>query len=123
MALSWTVAKDVLSQTEKDRICCVQLNTVNGVIDWGKASTEFGAASSDSMRVMYRSAIKKIKDAGGADANATPTNDSPMKATPKGRRKRKIDDDSIQKFTPKKPRGNKKTQAGNKEEPAEGDAV
>ncbi|KAK5006383.1 hypothetical protein LTR28_006564, partial [Elasticomyces elasticus] len=92
-------------------------------IDWGKATNEFGAASSESMRVMYRSAIKKIKDAGGADANATPTNDSPAK-TSKGGRKRKTDDDSSPtKATPKKPRGNKKTQAGDKKEPAEGDAV
>ena len=36
-------------------------------INWEKATKDFGCASVDSMRVMTRSALKKVADAGGKE--------------------------------------------------------
>jgi len=68
-------------------------------IDWQKATTEFGAASVESMRVMTRSALKKIDAA--ANGGTVPA----KKATP---RKRKADADDEGAAKPKKGKGGKK---------------
>ncbi|TKX25887.1 hypothetical protein C1H76_1731 [Elsinoe australis] len=108
---SFEVAKAVLSETDKNRILAIYLSmeNPNSITDWSTATTAFGAASEDSMRVMLRSALKKIKDAGGeiaADGSTLPA--APAKKSGPGR-KRKADGDATTSpaKTPKKGRGKK----------------
>lgn len=128
---SFEVAKAVLSETDKNRILAIYLSmeNPNSIVcdpfnihswrtshslkclqtDWSTATTAFGAASEDSMRVMLRSALKKIKDAGGeiaADGSTLPA--APAKKSGPGR-KRKADGDATTSpaKTPKKGRGKK----------------
>lgn len=93
---SYAIAKEVLSDTEKNRILCLFLNTDHsGVrqpfpspltiwqarspansqpqIDWKKATEAFDCASVESMRVMTRSTLKKITDAEKNGGVPTPT--------------------------------------------------
>ncbi|PNS15511.1 hypothetical protein CAC42_770 [Sphaceloma murrayae] len=90
---SYQVAKDVLSETDKNRILAIyfSMESPNASVDWSVATNTFGAASEESMRVMLRNALKKIKDAGGeiaADGSNIPASVTPKK---KGGRKRKTD--------------------------------
>lgn len=110
---NFEVAKTVLSANDKDRLVCLYLNcdpkavshqleflqsalhadNRTPQIDWAKATTQFGAASVESMRVMTRSALKKIETAeakGGVPAGTAAA--TPKKAA--GGRKRKADADA-----------------------------
>ncbi|KAM0719187.1 hypothetical protein Q7P37_005092 [Cladosporium fusiforme] len=90
MAYNYKIAKEVLSDKDKERIVCIHLNrTADGKIDWDKAAAEFDCASAASMQVMTRSTLKKITDAGGKMGEG----DATVAATPKktGARKRKAD--------------------------------
>ncbi|EGP84840.1 unnamed protein product [Zymoseptoria tritici ST99CH_1E4] len=88
MSYNYQIAKDAISQPEKDRAFCIFLNTTNGVTNWEKATTDFKSASVDSMKVSWRNTLKKIEKAGGkldgGDTSTTP-------ATPKSSaKKRKV---------------------------------
>ncbi|GAB7343832.1 hypothetical protein MBLNU457_1800t1 [Dothideomycetes sp. NU457] len=114
----YKVALNVLSEQNKNRLLACYLSTENpgSTTDWDHATASFGAASPESMRVMVRNALKKIKEAGGeGGALAAPNKSTPKSA--KGR-KRKTDDDndaaeagadaSPSKKVTKKPRGRPK---------------
>ncbi|KAM3417812.1 hypothetical protein BST61_g6038 [Cercospora zeina] len=101
-----TIAREVLSEAEKDRLLAVALSTSadNSTINWEKASTEFGAASVDSMRVSVRNIYKKLDKAGaGANADGAAATPGPSKAT-----KRKTADTEDGEPKAKKPRASKK---------------
>ncbi|KAF2211887.1 hypothetical protein CERZMDRAFT_84862 [Cercospora zeae-maydis SCOH1-5] len=75
------IAREILSEPEKDRLLAVALNTVavNAATNWEKASAEFGAASVDSMRVSIRNIHKKL-DKAGANADGAAATPDPPKA-------------------------------------------
>ena len=77
-------------------------NLTQQQINWEKATRDFGAASVESMRVMTRSALKKIADAGGKEGVAG----DPKKVAAAGtKRKGKADadgGDDEEAATPKK---------------------
>ncbi|GAB7352778.1 hypothetical protein MBLNU459_g3125t1 [Dothideomycetes sp. NU459] len=117
MPYSYKIAMDVLSDTDKNRLVAVYLNSDGANVDWQRATTAFGAASVESMKVMVRMALKKIEKAGGKDdvyATTKPINETPKKTAKAGRpAKRKtaeeVDDDDdddedgvVTKPTPKK---------------------
>lgn len=78
---SYSIAKNVLSDTEKNRLLCLFLNMDHSSvrpphslfycladlderqINWAKATEEFECKSIDSMRVMTRATFKKITEA------------------------------------------------------------
>ncbi|PSK56559.1 hypothetical protein B9Z65_6183 [Elsinoe australis] len=108
---SFEVAKAVLSETDKNRILAIYLSmeNPNSITDWSTATAAFGAASEDSMRVMLRSALKKIKDAGGeiaADGSTVPATPA-KKGGPGSKRKADGDATTTPAKTPKKGRGKK----------------
>ena len=53
-------------------------------INWEKATRDFGAASVESMRVMTRTALKKIEKAGGKEGVAA----TPAKAGGSGKKRK-----------------------------------
>ena len=118
MSYNFEIAKAVLSENDKNRLMCLYLNceptAVSGSsntqhtvcstcthdsqmgnltqqqINWEKATRDFGAASVESMRVMTRSALKKIADAGGKEGV---TGDPKKVAAAGNKRKGKADTD------------------------------
>ncbi|KAK5135929.1 hypothetical protein LTR08_004387 [Meristemomyces frigidus] len=71
MSYDYKIAKDVLSDTDKNRLLCLYLScqtaAVNGCVDWDKAAAMFDCASVDSMKVMTRTILKKVEKAGGKE--------------------------------------------------------
>ncbi|OQO04613.1 hypothetical protein B0A48_09535 [Cryoendolithus antarcticus] len=65
MPYDYEIAKAALSEADKNRILCLYLNCDAKAINWEKATKDFGCASVDSMKVMARTALKKIETAGG----------------------------------------------------------
>lgn len=62
---SYSVAKSVLNEMDKNRFLCLYLHSNQSAIDWKGASRDYGCASVDSFRVLTNRALKKIADAGG----------------------------------------------------------
>ena len=62
---SYSVAKSVLNEMDKNRFLCIYLHSNQSAIDWQSASRDYGCASVDSFRVLTNRALKKIADAGG----------------------------------------------------------
>ncbi|KAF2424453.1 hypothetical protein EJ08DRAFT_663906 [Tothia fuscella] len=62
---SWKKAKDVLTQTEKDRLCCVFLSCIDQVkpttADYQLGSEEFEAALGGFSK-SYQNTLKKLRD-------------------------------------------------------------
>ncbi|KAK4540012.1 hypothetical protein LTR36_009910 [Oleoguttula mirabilis] len=105
MSYDYKIAKDVLSDTDKNRIVCLYLScnttAINGLIDWEKARAAFDCTSVDSMKVMTRSALKKIEKAGGKEG----VDAEPEKAKSAGSKKKRgkvPDDGDEQEESPKK---------------------
>lgn len=97
MPYDFNIAKSTISEGEKDRFLCLFLNAdtnaINGIIDWEKATADFGSASVESMRVSLRNTFKKIEKAGGkigpgGTATATPS-------TPSSGKKRKAQAEKV----------------------------
>lgn len=129
MAYNFTVAKDVLTDKDKDRLVCLFLNRTedkldNTVsrpyssvfpiftnyfpqIDYEKATAEFGAKSVDSMKVMTRSVLKKIADAGGK-SNGNGDSPAPKRGGGRKRKAAQDDDDEASPALKKKGRGKRK---------------
>ncbi|CAK4031300.1 Hypothetical predicted protein [Lecanosticta acicola] len=64
-AYSYSVAKSVLNEMDKDRFLCLYLFSNHSAIDWQQASRDYGSTSVASFRVLTNRALKKIADAGG----------------------------------------------------------
>jgi hypothetical protein len=141
VSYDYAIAKATMSDAEKDRILAIFLNTHDGVvrsslpctshkhttdlnplqINWDKATSDYGSASADSMKVSLRATYKKIEKAGGKladDGTATQAPATPKPATPAtGSKKRKSkadlasaaaagdDDEEVAVETPKPKRG------------------
>ncbi|CAK1365875.1 hypothetical protein CB0940_09665 [Cercospora beticola] len=99
-----SIAREVLTEAEKDRLLAVALSTAadNSAINWEKATTEFGAASVDSMRVSVRNIHKKL-DKAGAKTDGNDLTAGPSKTT-----KRKSGETEEAEVKAKKPRATKK---------------
>lgn len=103
---SYQIALEVLNEADKNRIVALYLSmdNPNAIVslhpqpslrphladpshqtDWQRATTAFGCASVDSMRVMTRSALKKIEKAGGKEG-VDPSSSPPTKTGTKGGR-------------------------------------
>ncbi|KAJ9628602.1 hypothetical protein H2203_002503 [Taxawa tesnikishii (nom. ined.)] len=114
MPYSYSVAKEVLSDNDKNRLLAIYLCSDNPMagVDWDTASAAFGSASVGSMKVMTRAVLKKIADAGGktdtaGNAAAAAAAAAPKTPKSKGGRKRKADpntrdDDDDEEATPSK---------------------
>ncbi|KAI5276080.1 hypothetical protein E4T47_00993 [Aureobasidium subglaciale] len=119
MSYSYAIAKEVLSDGEKDRILAIFLSSdENNDVNWDKATQAFGAASVESMKVSYRNLLKKIEKAGGKTGVAAPSanSDSATPSAPKTPR------------TPKTPKGKggrppkRKAEAAGSDDDEDGDA-
>lgn len=121
-----SIAREVLTEAEKDRLLAVALSTTadnvsrrppltasslskltdalasQSAINWEKATAEFGAASVDSMRVSVRNIHKKL-DKAGAKTDGNDLTAGPSKA-PK-RKTAATEEDEVK---TKKPRASKK---------------
>ncbi|KYG48485.1 hypothetical protein M433DRAFT_1989 [Acidomyces richmondensis BFW] len=73
---------------DKNRLLAVFLNCDPATANWDKASHEFGAASTGSMKVMVRTVLKKIEAAGGKDlVDSSPDKITKTPTSSKGKRK------------------------------------
>ncbi|KAE9972054.1 hypothetical protein BLS_004194 [Venturia inaequalis] len=84
---SWKKAKTLLTETEKDRLCCLILTCADQIkpttAEFAVAAKEFDAAAGGFTK-MYQTTIKKLKDnnafAGGEDAAADGDTEAPLTA-------------------------------------------
>ncbi|KAK3717216.1 hypothetical protein LTR37_005925 [Vermiconidia calcicola] len=105
MSYNFDIAKQVLNENDKNRLMCLYLNCNPTAINWEKAAKDFGCASVDSMKVMTRTAMKKIEKAGGKeDIEAAP-------ATGGGKKRKAADDGDDAEAKPKKKGGRKPKKA------------
>lgn len=131
---NFQIAKDVLTEAEKDRIVACYLNLPDVAnnkevslrlfaisacnlaktviqVDFKKAAADFGAASVDSFKKMLQGGFKKIVAAQEKAANGGTVDASPASAKAKGGKKRKAateeDEDDVQESKPKPKRGRK----------------
>ncbi|KAI5254853.1 hypothetical protein E4T42_02175 [Aureobasidium subglaciale] len=112
MSYFYAIAKEVLSDGEKDRILAIFLSSDdNNDVNWDKATQAFGAASVESMKVSYRNLLKKIEKAGGKTGVTAPSanSDSAAPSAPKTPK------------TPKTPKGKGGRPPKRKAEAAESD--
>ncbi|KAK3716866.1 hypothetical protein LTR37_006216 [Vermiconidia calcicola] len=116
MSYNFDIAKQVLNENDKNRLMCLYLNCNPTAvcchpssldyamltwlqINWEKAAKDFGCASVDSMKVMTRTAMKKIEKAGGKEGvEAAP-------ATGGGKKRKAADDGNDAEAKPKKKGG------------------
>ncbi|KXT09736.1 hypothetical protein AC579_10003 [Pseudocercospora musae] len=101
---NFQLVKQTLTEGEKDRIIAIYLNTTDGVIDWAAATSDFGAASADSMKVSLRNTIKKLEKSAVGDAPES--EDPPAEKATKGK-KREADASVEGEETKSKKRGRK----------------
>ena len=74
-----------------------------------KAAKAFGSASADSMRVMARAALKKIEKAGGKEGvEAEAVKATPVKTTPRGKKRKGAAEGDDEESTPASGRKGKK---------------
>ncbi|KAF2158118.1 hypothetical protein K461DRAFT_310074 [Myriangium duriaei CBS 260.36] len=106
--ISYTVAKAVLSEVEKNRLlaCYLAIENPNEAVDFNLAAQEFGSASTESFKKMIQTSWKKVEQS-VTDGTAVEAVGKQL-ATPKKRqtRKRKVeenDDGSAIPAVPKKP--------------------
>ncbi|KAK4626245.1 hypothetical protein CLAFUW4_04053 [Fulvia fulva] len=99
------VAKNVLTDADKDRILCIYLSSDPLAINRSKAIRDFGAPSVEAFRKAISRMLKRLDDAGGKDgAMGKPM---PKPKNSKKRRKSQPEDDSDEvEYTPTK-RGRK----------------
>ncbi|EME82446.1 uncharacterized protein MYCFIDRAFT_197566 [Pseudocercospora fijiensis CIRAD86] len=83
---NFKLAKQVLTDGEKDRILAIYLNTNDGVIDWATATSDFGAASAESMKVSLRNTMKKLDKS--AVGEAPESEDPPAETATKGKKRK-----------------------------------
>ncbi|KAI5365434.1 hypothetical protein Slin15195_G049710 [Septoria linicola] len=107
------IAKESLTESEKDRILAIYLNTVNenANINWEKAAADYGSASVDSMKVSLRNSFKKLEKAGAKiedDGYVVPY--TPAK-TPKGAKRKAATEGEEGAEPKKKGRPSKKAKA------------
>ena len=134
----YVIAQTVLTETEKNRIVCIYLSgdtaAINNLVsfscalqslrdaecgltarqvDWDKATTAFGSASTSSMKVSLSNSLKKVADKGGKDGadgkNGADPSPAKGKAGPNKKRKAGGDGDADdEEATPKKRGGGRK---------------
>jgi hypothetical protein len=69
MAYDWQIVNSILNDSEKNRFLCCVINSdqgaFNSIVNWEKATSDFGSASVESMRKCLSNTLKKIEHAGG----------------------------------------------------------
>lgn len=114
---SYPIAKDLLTEVEKDRIVCTYLNSTEPnaarqnpspchgkvltatQVDWDKATADYGAASVSSYKKGMQNTIKKLKTAMDSGVQPDTAEATPAK---KGGKKRKVDGEGEVEETSKK---------------------